>query len=310
MLRIMEVVPYDLKWPAEFAAEDKLLKAAFGGNCVEIYHIGSTSVPGLAAKAIIDLMSVVQDLSKIDDSKLIALGYTPRREMGMPFRGYYYKGNPTHTHHLHVWQEGNPEIQKHLLFKEFLISNPDYAAKYADLKYKLSKQYRTDQKNYTKSKDALIKEIIQKSGFTGLTIVRVLLASELEAYHRIKRTQIFDPLPNIIYDPNHSTLQDENHYHYVLMRGIIPVAIAQVEFLDQEFAILRALATDEPYKNQGYGSYLLILMERWVKQNGRIKILMHVAPKAELFYRKRGYVDMEFDEIGINPKEIDLGKIL
>lgn len=306
----MEVVPYDLNWPAAFATEAKLLKAAFGDNCVEIYHIGSTSVPGLAAKAIIDLMSVVQDLSKIDDSKLIALGYTARGEMGMPFRGYYYKGNPTHTHHLHVWQEGNPEIQKHLLFKEFLISNTDYAAKYAALKYKLSEQYRTDQKNYTKSKDALIKEIIQQSGFTGLTIVRVLLDSELEAYHRIKRTQIFDPLPNIIYDPNHSTLQDENHYHYVLMRGIIPVAIAQVEFLDQEFAILRALATDEPYKNQGYGSYLLILMERWIKQNGRIKILMHAAPKAELFYRKRGYVDMEFDEIGINPKEIDLGKIL
>jgi GrpB-like predicted nucleotidyltransferase (UPF0157 family) len=109
-------------------------------------HIGSTSIPGLAAKPIIDIMPVVKYLSKIDDRKLIALAYTPRGEMGMPFRRFYNKGEPQRTHHVHIWENGNPEIQKHLLFKKYLISHPEMVAKYAELKFKLSAEFGTDRK--------------------------------------------------------------------------------------------------------------------------------------------------------------------
>lgn len=309
MTRIMEVIPYDLNWPKQFEAEAELLRQALGNNCVAIHHIGSTAVPGLAAKPTIDIMPVVRDLSKTDDNKLIALGYVPRGEMGMPFRRFYNKGEPR-TYHLHIWEEGNPEIEKHLLFRDYLIAHEDTAKQYENLKLQLAKEFRNDRQNYTGSKDALIKQVIQKSGFTGLTVVRVLLDNELAAYHRIRRTQIFDKLPNIIYDPNHSTMYDGNHYHYILTRGIVPVSIAQIEMLDAKTVALRSLATDEQYKNMRYGSYLLSLMEGWVKQQGVTKILMHAAPRAEAFYRKRDYVDMGFNDVGINSKSVDLGKLL
>jgi GrpB-like predicted nucleotidyltransferase (UPF0157 family)/GNAT superfamily N-acetyltransferase len=307
--RIMEVVPYDLNWPKQFEAEAELLKQALGDNCVAIHHIGSTAVPGLAAKPTIDIIPVVKDLSKIDDNKLVVLGYAPRGEMGMPFRSFYNKGEPR-TYHLHIWEEDNPEIEKHLLFRDYLIAHPDAANKYENLKLQLANKFRNDRQNYTGSKDALIKEIIQKSGFMGLTVVRVLLDSELAAYHQIRRTQIFDKLPNIIYDPNHPTMNAENHYHYILMRGVVPVSIAQIEMLDAKTVALRSLATDALYKNMGYGSYLLGLMERWVKQQGGTKILMHAAPRAESFYRERGYVDMEFNDVGVNPDNVNLGRLL
>lgn len=309
MVREIEVVPYNHAWKANFEAEAGKISLALGDNCTTIHHIGSTAVPGLAAKPVIDMIPVVKDLAKINEAQLIALGYVPRGELGMPFRRFYNKGEPR-AYHLHIWEIDNPEIEKHLLFREYLRAHSEAVKEYASLKQKLATEFKFQREHYTGSKDSFIKDIIQKSGFTGLTIVRVLLARELEAYHRIKRTQIFDPLPNIIYDPNHLTMKDENHYHYVLMCGVEIVAIAQVEFLDQECAILRALATDEPYKNHGYGAHLLTLMERWIKQSGKTLVLMHAAPNAEHFYRKRGYVDMEFDEVGINPKEVDLGKIL
>jgi len=309
MTSIMEVIPYDLNWPKQFEAEASLLRQALGDNCIEIHHIGSTAVPGLAAKPTIDIIPVVKDLSKISDNKLVVLGYTPMGEMGMPFRRFYNKGNPR-THHLHIWEEGNPEIEKHLLFRDYLIAHHDIAKQYENIKLQLATKFRNDRQNYTESKDELIKDILQKSGFTGLTVVRVLQDRELAAYHRIRRTQIFDKLPNVIYDPNHPTLYAENHYHYILMQGVIPVSIAQIEMLDSNTVALRSLATDEPYKNMGHASYLLSLMERWSKLQGATKILMHAALRAESFYRERGYVNMEFDDVGINPDNVDLGKRL
>lgn len=309
MPRIVEFVPYDTTWPQQFVAEAARIRAALGDNCIAVHHIGSTSVPGLAAKPVLDMMPVVKDITQVNIGGLEAIGFVNRGELGMPFRIYMHKGSPQHTHHLHIWEQGNPEIEKHILFRDYLINNPSVKQQYADLKEKLAAQYRNEHKNYTTLKDHFIKDVVAKSGFKGLTIVQPLHAKEFEEYHRIRKKEIFDRLPNIVYDPNHPTMTDPKQFHFILMQGITVIGVAQVEMLDAQTAVLRMLAIDEPYQKQGFGTYLLQQMERWIVLQGKSKILMHAAKRAENFYRKYGYIDMEFNDVGINDDHVDLGKM-
>lgn len=310
MPRIVEFVAYDPTWPQQFADESAKIRTVLGENCIAVYHIGSTSVPGLSAKPLLDIMLVVKNITQTNRSGLESLGYIDRGELGMPFRIYMHRGAPQHTHHLHIWEQGNPEIEKHLLFRDYLINNESAKRQYADLKQKLALQYRNEHRSYTTLKDHFIKDLIAKTGFAGLTIVQPLHAKEYEEYHRIRKKEIFEPLLNVVYDPNHPTMTDLNHFHFILMKGIDVIGISQVEILDAQIAILRMLAIDQQYQKQGYGSYLLKQMERWITSQGRIKILMHAAIRAEHFYRKYGYVDMEFNDVGISAEHVDLGKNL
>ena len=86
--------------------------------------------------------------------------------------------------------------------------------------------------------------------------------------------------------------------------------MAHVEFLNESGAAIRSLATDEPYKRNGYGTYMMKLLEKWIKSQGHNIIKIHANPNAEDFYRKLGYVEMEFDDVSISKETIDLGKIL
>ena len=310
MSRIIEVLEYNPEWPAQYELAAQQIQQALGDNCVTIHHVGSTAVPGLAAKPILDIVPVVKDILAVNTENLEALGYVARGEMGMPFRRFFNKGEPQRTQHLHVWEQGNPEIEKHLLFRNYLIAHPALAKQYADIKYNLAKQFKTERFNYTSSKDGFIKDILVKAGFTGITVVQALLDSEWQAYHRIRKSQVFDHIPNLVYDFKHPAVTAENHFHFVMLQGITIVAVAQIEMLDAETAALRTLATDEQYKNQGFGSKLLTLMERWISHQGKHKILMHAAGRAESFYRKRGYINMHFDDVGVSKDHVDLGKII
>lgn len=92
--RLIEVVPYDNKWPLLFAEEESILKKILGKNCVDIHHIGSTSVPGLAAKPVIDILVVVSMINQVDTINALMLerGYKAQGENGMPFRRFFQKG--------------------------------------------------------------------------------------------------------------------------------------------------------------------------------------------------------------------------
>src|SRR5580698_1970268 len=89
MARTIEVVPYNPEWPQMFEAEAALIKKALGDNCIAIHHIGSTSIPGLSAKPIIDILPVVKDILKVDAKPIEALGYQAKGENGMAFRRYF-----------------------------------------------------------------------------------------------------------------------------------------------------------------------------------------------------------------------------
>jgi GrpB-like predicted nucleotidyltransferase (UPF0157 family) len=171
-MRKVEVVPYDTNWPLMYAAEANLLSAIFGEELVRIHHIGSTSVPGLKAKPIIDMLAEVRDIKKIGslNPTMIATGYTPMGEYGIPGRRYFFKSlEEKHSHHLHAFQIGNAEVARHLLFCDYLRSHPDEAHKYASLKESLAARFPTDIEAYMDGKDAFIKEVDSKAAAWSLS---------------------------------------------------------------------------------------------------------------------------------------------
>jgi GrpB-like predicted nucleotidyltransferase (UPF0157 family) len=164
--RNVVVVAYDPQWPARFAQEAARLAPVFGDSLVTIHHIGSTSIPGMAAKPIIDMLPVVRQIEAVDalNPGMEALGYAPRGEFGIPGRRYFAKGQGAQrSHHVHVFAVDHPDIARHLIFRDYLIAHPAEAAAYASLKQALARQFPHDMEAYIAGKDGLIKEIDRRA---------------------------------------------------------------------------------------------------------------------------------------------------
>ena len=164
--RKIVIVPYDPCWPAMYRAEAAQLSAIFGPELISIHHIGSTSIPGLSAKPIIDMMPLVRNIERVArfDSAMIQLGYEPMGENGIPGRRYFVRGGDLHrTHHVHTYAAGNPEVARHLDFRDYLIAHPEEAQEYTRIKQQLARQFPHDIDSYMAGKDVFIKEIIQKA---------------------------------------------------------------------------------------------------------------------------------------------------
>ena len=163
MLRRICVVSHDELWPGLFAAESAALAAAFGGRATEIHHVGSTSVTGLPAKPIIDILVITDDIGQVDslNPALIALGYEPQGEYGIPGRRFFTKGSDLNrSHHVHVFQQDHPEVGAMLDFRDYLCSHPRQAAEYGRLKEELAVLCEDDIIAYNAGKDAFVKELI------------------------------------------------------------------------------------------------------------------------------------------------------
>ena len=138
------LVPYEEAWPSLFEEERVRIEGAIGPWVEEIEHIGSTAVPGLAAKPVIDIMVGVRSLE--DSSALVgrleAIGYeyVPEFEQQMPFRRYFRKlAGGRRTHQIHLVERSNAEWwDRHVFFRDHLRANPEIAGEYARLKYDLS----------------------------------------------------------------------------------------------------------------------------------------------------------------------------
>ena len=162
------LMPYDPRWPGEFAVEASLVTGAMGNLLVEIHPIGSTAVPGLAAKPIIDLLAAVSDVSLLDEktATMGALGYEAMGEFGMPGRRYFRKDdqNGCRIHQVHAFHAGSPQIARHLAFRDFMRAHPEFASQYEALKRnRLADQYPHDIGSYTNGKDDFIQEMDVKA---------------------------------------------------------------------------------------------------------------------------------------------------
>jgi GrpB-like predicted nucleotidyltransferase (UPF0157 family) len=158
----IEVVDYDPAWPAQFAAERDAVARALGDLVFAIEHIGSTSVPGLAAKPIIDLMVGLRDLATARAAAVApmqALGYVylPEYETWLTDELFFRKGPPgPWTHHAHLMERTNPRWTRHLAFRDHLRARPDEAAAYAAEKRRLAAQHGDDFAAYRVGKSEFI----------------------------------------------------------------------------------------------------------------------------------------------------------
>jgi len=153
------VLPYDPKWPHQFEVAASQLKSIFQGSLLKIHHIGSTAVPHLAAKPIIDILPEVSKISSVDalNETFAALGYQALGEYGLPGRRYFRKlENKKHFVHVHTYQIGNLEIIRHLAFRDYLRSHADVANQYAKLKISLARKFPSDFEAYQQGKQAWI----------------------------------------------------------------------------------------------------------------------------------------------------------
>lgn len=160
------VVAHDPDWAEKAENEATQIKSALGKIVQAIHHIGGTSIPGIYAKPIIDLLLVVGSIEALDDktSAMEMLGYEARGEYGIPGRRYFRKSNAQgiRSHHVHSFEKGHAEVFKHLVFRDYMIAHPDEADAYARLKIRLAAAHPDDIEAYVDGKDSFIKEHITK----------------------------------------------------------------------------------------------------------------------------------------------------
>jgi GrpB-like predicted nucleotidyltransferase (UPF0157 family) len=153
---------YSPEWPSEFDREAARLHLLLAKELVRVHHIGSTAVQGLAAKPIIDLLPVVRDIERIDDYKLKfeEAGYKGWGEYGIPGRRYFTKDRGDYrTHNVHIFQQGDPEIERHLAFCAYLRSHKEVRDEYAALKREVYARHPADIAAYHDGKNTWIKRV-------------------------------------------------------------------------------------------------------------------------------------------------------
>ncbi|MCD4685340.1 MAG: GrpB family protein [Anaerolineae bacterium] len=156
---------YNPQWPQRFEQERVLLNAALGEDeVVDIQHIGSTSVPGLRAKPIIDILVAVETFAPVEEygERLGPVGYQyfPHGDEGE--RLFFWKGIPR-THHLHIVEYATWEHQRHIIFRDYLRAHPDIARRYTQVKEELATAFKHDRPAYTRGKTAFIKAIMERA---------------------------------------------------------------------------------------------------------------------------------------------------
>ncbi|MCS7040039.1 MAG: GrpB family protein [Caldilineales bacterium] len=152
---------YDPRWAVAFAAEAARLREALGPYALAIEHIGSTAIPGIPAKPILDIGVAVQRFEEAAACVplLERLGYEYLGENGIPRRHFLRRGHPT-THHLHITEIGSRQWEEHLLFRDYLRSHPDEAQRYAALKRELAQRHPNDRDAYLEGKAAFITAVL------------------------------------------------------------------------------------------------------------------------------------------------------
>lgn len=166
----VEVVNYDPIWPLIFEREKTEILSVVGKKVIVIEHVGSTAVPNLGAKPIIDIMVGIRHLSDAQDCigplETIGYEYVPEYEDSIPERRYFRKGPsnvPNKHYHLHMVEYDSDFWRHHLLFRDFLRSHPRAAGEYHRMKKELAAEYRLNREAYTEAKTSFIESIVAKA---------------------------------------------------------------------------------------------------------------------------------------------------
>jgi len=168
--RDLEIAPYREEWASLYEIEAERIRSACGGTVIAIEHIGSTAVPGLAAKPVLDIMP---GLAKVENGHatvepMAQLGYEYHGEHGMPGRLHYDRRHAGRCIvHVHMFEVGTDDWERHLLFRDYLRSHPEAAREYEALKKALSARFQTDRVAYTNGKTEFIESVVERSRRDG-----------------------------------------------------------------------------------------------------------------------------------------------
>jgi len=156
---------YDPSWPRSFEAIRDRIIAALGESVTAIEHIGSTAVPGLAAKPIIDIDVLLRssDGLRLVIAALEGLGYQHQGTLGIPGRDAFVAPSHDVRHHLYVCSPDAPEFRRHITFRDYLRRHPMDAAEYGRLKRNLSGRFSIDREAYTEAKTDFIEGILRRA---------------------------------------------------------------------------------------------------------------------------------------------------
>jgi GrpB-like predicted nucleotidyltransferase (UPF0157 family) len=174
------VVDYDPSWPATFAALRAPIDRALGNIAVSVEHVGSTSVPGLAAKPIIDIDAVIASPADVPAAieRLATLGYMHSGTLGIEGReAFESPAGP--AHHLYVCVQDNFALANHLAIRDCLRRNPKKALEYGQLKKQLAKQFPNDAERYVAGKTAFLLDVLRSAGFTDTALETIREANRI-----------------------------------------------------------------------------------------------------------------------------------
>ena len=182
--RVIRIADYDPQWPLTFAGLKRVIETALGGLALSIEHVGSTSVPGLGAKPIIDLDVVIESRALLPDvvQSLAELGYFHEGDLGVAGREAFGRrgqrrqharedsdvprdgtGRSWPDHHLYVCPRDGDALARHLAFRDYLRQHPDEAEAFKALKRRLARQHTHHIDAYTEGKTAFVEAILERA---------------------------------------------------------------------------------------------------------------------------------------------------
>ena len=250
----ISVVPYNPIWAAQYKEESTRIKDALGDNLVAIHHVGSTAVEGLPSKPKIDIIGEVKNLH-FSHAGLEKLGYAYRGGFNLPLRRSFTLRRKELDVNLHIFEEGDPEVELNLLFRDYLRENASCRKDYADLKYRLVEEEGSHRKansmfrGYNLGKAEFIQDILRQTGFNRLRFVIATHYNEIEAVKKHSKEATFD---------------DPNHQHFILYRGVEIIGYAYIQILSDKKITLHMLVAEDSETRQAF----IDLIQKWVDLEG------------------------------------------
>jgi len=176
---MIQVVPYRVEWWETFEGLKQVLLQALGNRAVGVEHVGSTAVSGLAAKPIIDLDVIIDNREILGEviAALSELGYFHQGDKGIPGPRAFGRecdnvprdgtGRSSPAHHLYVCDRDSRELRRHIAFRNFLRTHPEYVQQYARLKRSLARAHADDREAYTAAKTQFVARVLAVIGAGG-----------------------------------------------------------------------------------------------------------------------------------------------
>lgn len=311
--------PYSKIFPILFQKEKERITPHLK-QVLAIEHVGSTAVPGLGGKGIIDI-AIAVDRASLDSTthQLQSLGYEYRPKFSTPDRFYFvtYLPDPeeeTRRYHIHLTYPESNTWKELIAFRDYLRLHPAALQEYAELKKQAALVANEDGERYRQLKAPILEKIrksIMNKELAQIHLVKCSSNEEWEFARKLRLKYFFDPLG--IKDPYTWTFDHKEHVHFILYQGEKMVGYAHLQLWPHLRAALRIIVIDENYQNHGLGSQFLHLCEQWAKNQGIKSLHDEARPTAIKFYRKNGYTEMPFNDPSgepPSPHDLAMGKIL